>query len=126
MSPSASRESFRSAARLRAENGQAAVELVAVLPVVLLIGAVVWQLALTGHTAWMSAHAARAAARAETVGRDGRTAARSALPRGLERGLHLEHRSSGRVRVKIRVPLLLHRWRSPASVSASAALGPSP
>ena len=111
---------------MRADDGQAAVELVAVLPVVMLIAAVVWQMAITGHTAWLSSHAARAAARAETVGKDGRAAARSVLPRGLERGLRLEHRASGRVSVKIRVPLLLHRWRAPASVSASAALGPSP
>jgi hypothetical protein len=99
---------------------------VAVLPVVLLIGAVVWQLAITGHAAWMSAHAARAAARAEAVGRDGRAAARSALPAALERGMRVDHRASGRVTVKVRVPLLLHRWRAPASVSASSALGPSP
>lgn len=112
--------------RLRAEGGQASVELVAVLPVVLLIGAVVWQLAITGHAAWMSAHAARAAARAETVGRDGRLAARSALPEALERGMRVDHRARGRVTVKVRVPLLLHRWRTPARVSASAALGPSP
>ena len=98
----------------------------AVLPAVLLIGAVVWQLAITGHAAWMSAHAARAAARAESVGRDGRQAARSALPRGLERGLRVEQRTAGRVTVKVRIPLLLHRWRTPASVAASAALGPSP
>ena len=112
--------------RLRSEGGQASVELVAVLPVVLLIGAVVWQLAITGHATWMSAHAARAAARAETVGRDGRLAARSALPAALERGMRVDRRASGRVTVKVKVPLLLHRWRTPASVSASAALGPSP
>lgn len=98
----------------------------AVLPVVLLMGAVVWQLAIAGHTAWTCAHAARAAARAEAVGRDGRAAARSALPDGLERGLRVERREGGGVRVRVRIPLLLHRWRSPASVSATAALAPSP
>lgn len=98
----------------------------AVLPVVLLVGALVWELALAGHTAWMCAHAARAAARAETVGRDGRQAARSALPDGLERGLRVERRAGGGVRVEVRVPVLLHRWRSPARVSATAALGPAP
>ena len=111
---------------LRAEGGQASVELVAMLPVVLLIGAVVWQLALAGHTAWTCAHAARAAARAEAVGRDGRAAARSALPDGLERGLRVSRRGDGRVSVKVRVPLLLRRWRSPVSVSATAALAPPP
>ena len=107
----------------RAERGQASVELLAVLPAVLLVGALVWQLALAGHAAWMCAHAARAGARAELVGRDSRAAARSALPNGLERGMRVERRKAGGVRVKVRVPLLLPRWRSPASVSATASLG---
>lgn len=98
----------------------------AALPAVLLIGAVLWQLAITGHTAWMCAHAARAAARAEAVGRDGRAAARSVLPEGLERGLRVQRRDGGGVRVSVRIPVLLRRWRSPISVSATAALTPSP
>ena len=89
----------------------------------LLVGAVVWQLALAGHTAWVCAHAARAAARADVVGRDVRAAARSAVPKGLEPGLRVERRRSGGVRVRVRVPLLLHRWRSPATLSATASLG---
>ncbi len=111
------------AAPLSSQRGQAGVEFVAVLPAVLLVGALVWQLALAGHAAWMCAHAARAGARAELVGGDGRAAARSALPDGLERGLQVERREAGGVRVKVRIPLLLHRWRSPASVSATASLG---
>ena len=112
--------------RLREDGGQASVELVAVVPLVLLLGALVWQLALVGHTAWMCAHAARAAARAEAVGRDGRVAARSALPEGLERGLRVERRPGGSVSVEVGIPLLLHRWRGPASVSATASLGAAP
>ena len=108
---------------LASQRGQAAAEFVAVLPAVLLVGALVWQLALAGHAAWMCAHAARAGARAEVVGGDGRAAARSALPDGLERGLRVERREAGGVRVKVRIPLLLPRWRSPASVSATASLG---
>ena len=111
------------AGRLRSQHGQASVELVAVLPAVLLVGALVWQLALAGHAAWMCAHAARAGARAEVVGDDGRAAARSVLPDGLERGLRVDRRQAGGVRVKVRIPLLLHRWRSPVSVSATASLG---
>ena len=109
--------------RLVAEHGQASVELVAVLPAVLLVGALVWQLALAGHAAWMCAHAARAGARAEVVGGDGRRAARSALPGGLERGLRVERRPAGGVRVRLRVPFILRRWRSPVEVSATASLG---
>ena len=105
------------------ERGQAAVELVAVLPVVLLVGAVVWQLALAGHTAWLTANAARAAARADTVGRSTTDAARSALPRSLERGLEVEHVRHGGVRVSVEVPLLLRHWRTPLRVAAVSSLG---
>lgn len=106
------------------ERGQASVELLAVLPAVLLVGLVVWQLALVGHTAWLCAGAARVAARAELVGQDGEAAARSALPRSLESGLRVTDAGAGRVRVRVQVPLLLRRWRSPVSVAASAYLGP--
>lgn len=104
------------------ERGQASVELVAALPFVLLVGAVVWQFALAGHTAWLAAHAARSGARAELVDADVGSAVRSVLPDGLERGLKIE-REGGVVRVGVRVPLLLHRWRLPVSVGASSSLG---
>ncbi|HEX8647462.1 MAG TPA: TadE/TadG family type IV pilus assembly protein [Thermoleophilaceae bacterium] len=105
----------------RGHGGQASVETVAALPLVLLVGAIVWQLALAGHTAWLCAHAARAAARAEAVGGDGEQAARSALPGSLERGLRVETGGGG-VRVHVRVPLIARRWRGPVAISASAAL----
>lgn len=110
-------------ARKRAQLGQASVELVAVVPFVLLVGAVVWQLALAGHTAWMTANAARVAARADTVGRDVTKAARSALPRSMERDLEVRRLREGGVRVSVRVPLLLRRWRAPVKVAATSSLG---
>lgn len=106
----------------RSEQGQSSVELVAALPFVLLIGALVWQCALAGHTAWLAAHAARAGARAEVVDGDVRAAVRSVLPEGLEHGLEVERRD-GRVRVGVELPLLLHRWRLPVAVGATASLG---
>jgi hypothetical protein len=106
----------------RCQLGQASVELVAALPFVLLVGAVVWQCALAGHTAWLAAHAARAGARAEVVDGDVRAAVRSALPNGLEHGLEVERRD-GRVSVSVELPLLLHRWRLPVAVGATASLG---
>lgn len=109
----------------RSERGQASVELVAALPFVLLVGVVIWQCALAGHTAWLAAHAARAGARAEIVDGDVRAAVRSALPDGLERGLGLE-RDDGLVRVSVELPLLLHRWRLPVAVGATASLGEIP
>jgi hypothetical protein len=105
------------------ERGQASVELVAMLPFVLLVGAVAWQLALAGHTAWLTANAARVAARADTVGRSPDAAARSALPGSLEQGAEVERLQRGGVRVSVRVPLLLRRWRTPVRVAAVSSLG---
>lgn len=107
----------------RSQRGQASVELVAVVPFVLLIGAVVWQLALAGHTAWLTAQAARAAARADTVGRDVATAARRSLPGSMERDLDVGRLREGGVRVSVRVPLLLRRWRAPVRVEATSSMG---
>jgi hypothetical protein len=107
----------------RGERGQATVELVAMLPVVLLVGAIAWQLAVAGHTTWLTANAARAAARADTVGRSASDAARSALPGSLEDSLEVKRLKTGGVRVSVRVPLLLRRWRTPVRVSATSSLG---
>jgi type II secretory pathway component PulK len=114
------------AAGIENERGQASVELVAVLPVVILIGAVAWQLALAGHAAWLTANAARAAARAEIVGRGATSAARSALPRSLERGLEVKRLESGRVRVSVRIPWLLVGRPGPIRVAAVSSLGSRP
>jgi hypothetical protein len=96
--------------------------MVAVVPLVVLVGAVAWQLALAGQAVWLCANAARVAARAEAVGDDRERAARSALPRSFERGLRVESARRGAVRVRVRIPLIVHRWRGPVMVSASAAL----
>ncbi len=105
------------------ERGQASVELVAALPLVLLAGLLAWQLALAGHTAWECAHAARAAARADAVGRSAEAAARSAVPRSLERGLSVRRLREGGVRVSLRVPLIVRAWRGPVTVAATSSLG---
>jgi len=111
--------------QMRGERGQAAVEFVGTLPAVLLAAMLVWQLALAGHATWLCANAARVAARAELVGRDGTAAARSALPLGLERGLRVTHPGGrGQVRVRLFVPLLTHRWQSPLAVSSTTSLAP--
>src|SRR5918994_5586723 len=105
------------------ERGQASVELLGTVPAVLLVAALVWELALAGHTAWLCANAARAAARAQVVGASAPGAARSALPRSLRRGMRVEERDDGSVRVRVRVPLVLRSWQGPLSVSATSRLG---
>jgi Flp pilus assembly protein TadG len=89
---------------LRAVRGQAAVELVAVLPLVVAVLAALWQLAVFAHTAWSASSAAHAAARAEAIGLSPRHAARAHLPARLERGLRLHASTDGRVKVTVRVP----------------------
>jgi hypothetical protein len=109
--------------RLGSSDGQASVETVAVVPLVLLAALVAWQVVLTGHTLWLCAGAARAAARAESVGLSPERAARSALPKSLERGLRVDREASGGVRVRLRVPILLNAWKSPVQVAAASSLG---
>jgi hypothetical protein len=105
------------------DRGQASVELLATLPAVLLVAALIWELALAGHTAWLTANAARAGARATVVGHDAVGAARSALPRSLRRGMTVDKREGGAVRVRLRVPLLVHAWQGPVRIAATARLG---
>ena len=109
--------------RSRAESGQASVETVAMVPLVLLVAAVAWQLLLTGHTLWLCANAARAAARADLVGESPARAARGALPKSLERDLSVARLGDDQVRVRLRLPILLRAWRSPVTVAATASLG---
>ena len=92
-------------------------ELVAVVPALVLACVIAWELVLAGHTAWVAAHAARAAARAVAVGRDGRAAARSVSPSSSVSLL-----DGGRVRVAVPVPLVVPGWNSAIRVSATAGL----
>jgi Flp pilus assembly protein TadG len=88
----------------RGQSGQAAVELVALLPVLVALLAGLWQAALVGHASWSAAVAARAAARAHALGLDARAAARAHLATPLERGLRVSESDGGKVTVTVRVP----------------------
>src|SRR5438477_5768383 len=108
--------------RLRDEQGQAAVEFVAVLPFLMLAALVAWQLVLVGHVAWDAAGAARSGARAALVGRDAGAAARAALPPPLRSGTSVVALAGGGVRVSVPVPLVVYRWRLPVRLSSAASL----
>jgi hypothetical protein len=105
--------------RARCERGQAAAELIIVLP--LLAGALllVAQLAIAGFALWSAGDAARAGARAAHVGGDAERAALSALPGWLERGAEIQ--DAGPVEVRLRAPALLPGVPS-VPVGAAAAL----
>src|SRR4051812_47367618 len=105
-----------------AELGQATVEIVALLPLMAVLGALLWQAVVAGQAIWFAGSAARAAARATAVGSDARAAARRVLPEHLERGL-VVRRERGRegVRVAIAIPAVVGAARL-GSVSARARL----
>ena len=89
------------------ERGQATVELVGVLPLVVVLGFAVWQAAVAGQALWMAGAAARAAARAEALGADPAPAARAVLTPRLEDGLRVRARDDGGVRVTLRIPAVV-------------------
>lgn len=89
------------------ERGQATVELVGVLPLVVVLGFAVWQAAVAGQALWMAGAAARAAARAEALGADPAAAARAVLPSRLEDGLRVLASDDGAVRVTLRIPAVV-------------------
>src|SRR5690349_2136993 len=67
-------------ARTLSARGQASVELVVLLPVILVVLAVGYQAVLAGQAIWEVRVAARAAARANALGADAAAAARAHLP----------------------------------------------
>jgi len=105
------------------ERGQAAVELVAVLPFVALLALLLWQLAVAGQAAWLAGSAARAAARAQAVKGDPAAAARGVLPDRLESGLRVHARTDGSVAVSVAVPSVVGHARL-TSVGARARFEP--
>jgi len=108
--------------RFRDAAGQASVELIALLPLVALVGGGLWQAVVAGQAVWASAGAARAAARAEAIGGDAAVSARRALPASLRQGLEVDAGRSG-VRVALSIPLVFTGGHL-ATVSARAALPP--
>jgi Flp pilus assembly protein TadG len=65
---------------LRGQRGQATIEIVGILPLLLLTAMFVWQLHLAASASNAAADAARTASRAQGLGGDARRAALAALP----------------------------------------------
>jgi hypothetical protein len=91
--------------RPRGEGGQASIELVATVPLVLVLTLAVAQFAVAGYALWSAGAAARAGARAGYVGGDAREAARESLPTPLRRGASITDADG--VEVRVRAPALL-------------------
>lgn len=105
----------------RSEDGQASVELVALLPLVVVVAGLLWQAVIAGQALWLSGTAARAAARAAAIGADREASARAVLPASLARGLRVGGAGAAGVSVRIAVPFVLGGGRVGA-VTGRAAL----
>jgi hypothetical protein len=107
-------------ARAGEERGQASVELVAAVPLLLVVTLAVAQLAVAGYALWSAGAAARAGARADYVGGNGKQAARRSLPPPLRAGASI--RDSDGLSVRVRAPALVPGIPS-VPVTAKADLG---
>ena len=92
----------------RGDGGQATIEFVALLPVLVLATLAMGQGAVAGYAQWSAAGAARAGARAQALGQDPRATVRKVLPAMLLRGHRVAAAESGArsgtVTVRLRVP----------------------
>ncbi len=106
------------AARFAGESGQATVETIGIMPVLLVVVLVLWQIVLVGLTFVFSGHAARAGARAFAVGDPVQPAALKAVPGGWLGGVSVQQQApaagagdpqdvEGSVKVSMCVPVLV-------------------
>jgi hypothetical protein len=107
----------------RGQRGQASVEFVAVLPLLLVCVLAVGQLVVAGYALWSAGTAARAGARAAHVGGEAEAAAHSALPTPLREDARV---SAGEgVSVSVQAPPLVPGLpRIPIRASAELEAGP--
>lgn len=106
------------------EQGQATVELLAAIPLLLAAGAIALQLLLAGYALSLADGAAEAGALALAAGRPAKTAAESSLPSWaadrVEIGVH-----GGEVTVRLTPPSLLATFADPLAVTSSSFARPA-
>src|SRR4051812_20163666 len=107
---------------MAAERGQASVELLGALPVVLLLGAVLLQLLAVGYSATLAGSAAEAAALAVAGGGEAGGGARAARPGWSRAGMRVQA-SGGTVSVQLRPPSPLAIVRGALELRAIARVG---
>jgi pilus assembly protein CpaE len=106
----------------RAQDGQAAVELVGLLPLVVAVALAILQALAAGVAVELAGHAAHSGAVALAEGRDGAAAARDALPGWARSRMRVEV-SRSRVHVDVTPPSLLPGAGARLVASATADAG---
>ena len=104
-----------------AEWGQASVELLGVLPLLVALALAVFQLLAVGYASVLAGSAAEAGALALAAGGDPRAGVREALP-GWSRARAEIHVSGGEVGVRLRPPALLRALGERLTVTGQAAV----
>ncbi len=110
-------------ALLRCRSGQSAVELVAVLPLIVAVALGILQALAAGLAENLAGHAAQSGAVAVAEGRDGERAAREALPGWARARVRVELHGT-RVRVRVTPPSLVPGLGGRLAATASADAGP--
>jgi len=87
----------------KADSGQATVEFLLAVPLIVALGWGVWGIALAGMTAELAGVGARAGARAAALGKSPREAIVEALPASVAKSASVVERD-GRVTVRLPVP----------------------
>ncbi len=103
------------------ERGQAGVELLCMLPVLLAVSLAAAQVLAAGYASVLAGNAAEAGALALAGGGDARSAARAALP-GSSRARARVSVSGGEVQVSMHPPTLIGALARELEVSATAAV----
>jgi hypothetical protein len=106
---------------LGGERGQASLELLGLLPLLLAVALAAAQLLAVGYSSVLAGNAAEAGALALAGGGSPRSGAREALPGWSRAGAHVSV-SGGEVTVRLRPPGLLRALAGQLDVSASAAV----
>lgn len=101
------------------ERGQATVELLAAIPLLLVAGAIALQLLLTGYTLTLADGAAEAGALAVAAGRPAKSAAEGSLPSWAEDTAEITVRG-GEVSVRLAPPSLLAALGDRLAVTSSS------
>lgn len=92
--------------RLLSEKGQASVELMGMLWLLLLVALAIWQLLLSTWVAEQAQNAARTATRVQGRGGDAEKAARFAVSSSLRKGMEVDVQPE-HVTVSVRIPILI-------------------
>jgi pilus assembly protein CpaE len=114
-------------ARLSGERGQTTVEFVGLLPLLLALIVLLWQIGLIGYTYMLAGHAAREGARelaTDTTDtkkdKPYRDKAEEDLPKAWRRHAEIDRADKVTVRVKLRVPVLVPGVESPWRIESEA------